>query len=94
MEFTFLFLKIIYFFWLCWVFIAVHRFSLVAASGSCSLMAVHERLILAASLVSEHGLWGAWASVVVAHGFGCPAACEILLDQGLDLCLLHWQVDS
>ena len=57
-------------------------------------MAVRERLIVAASLVSKHGLWGAWASVVVAHGFGCYAACEILLDQGSDLCLLHWQVDS
>ena len=32
-------------------------------------------------------------SVVVAHGFSCPTACGIFPDQGLNLCLLHWQVD-
>ena len=33
-------------------------------------------------------------SVVVVHGLSCSAACGIFLDQGLNLCLLHWQVDS
>ena len=28
------------------------------------------------------------------HGLRCSAACGIFLDQGLNLCLLHWQVDS
>ena len=28
------------------------------------------------------------------HGLGCHEACEIFLDQGLNLCLLFWQVDS
>ena len=41
----------------------------------------------------------AWAlgcmdSVVVAHRLSCSAACGILLDQGSNLCLLHWQADS
>ena len=34
------------------------------------------------------------ASLVVAHGLCYPAACGIFLDQGSNLCLLHWQVDS
>ena len=42
---------------------------------------------------------GAWAlgmraSVVVAHRLSCSLACEIFPDQGLNLCPLHWQVNS
>ena len=37
---------------------------------------------------------GAQASVVVMLGLSCPVACGIFLDQGLNLCSLHWQVDS
>ena len=33
---------------------------------------------------------GTWPSVVVVHGLSCPAACGIFLDQGLNLCPLHW----
>ena len=33
-------------------------------------------------------------SVVVALGLTISAACGIFLDQGSNLCLLHWQVDS
>ena len=33
-------------------------------------------------------------SIVVAHGLSCPSAHGIFLDQGLNFCLLHWQVDS
>ena len=32
-------------------------------------------------------------SVIVAHGLSCSAACGIFLDQGSNLCLLHWQAD-
>ena len=32
--------------------------------------------------------------LVVLHGFSCPTACGIFLDQGLNLCPLHWQVDT
>ena len=38
--------------------------SLVAASGDCSLIAVHGFLILVASLITEHGLQSIWTSVV------------------------------
>ena len=31
---------------------------------------------------------------VVTHGFSCSVACGIFLDQGSNLCLLHWQEDS
>ena len=33
-----------------------------------------------------------WGSRV--HGLSCSVAGEILLDQGSNLCLLNWQVDS
>ena len=49
-----LFILFIYF-WLHWVFVAVRRLSLVAASGVC-FMAVHGLLTAVASLVAEHGL--------------------------------------
>ena len=46
-----------------------------------------------AAEVEVHGLWGT-GSVVVAHRLSCSTACRIFLDQGSNLCLLHWQVDS
>ena len=33
-------------------------------------------------------------SIAVTHRFRCSAACGIFLDQGSNLCLLHWQMDS
>ena len=38
-------------------------------------------LIAVASLVTESGLEGAWASLVVVHGISCPEACRTFLDQ-------------
>ena len=32
-------------------------------------------------------------STIVAHGCSCSRACGIFLDQGLNSCLLHWQMD-
>ena len=32
--------------------------------------------------------------IVVMHGLSCPVALGIIPDQGLNPCLLHWQVDS
>ena len=71
------------------------------------LVPARERLIFAvASPVVEHGLQGAQVSVVAApglestgpvveaHGHSCSETCGIFLDQKLNLCLLHWQVDS
>ena len=51
-------------------------------------------LVVAASLVGEQRLWGAQASVVVAHRLCCPTACEIFLDQGSNPRPLRWQADS
>ena len=44
------------------------RLSLVANSGSCSLVAVHKFFIVLTFLVAEHQLWGTQASVAVAPG--------------------------
>jgi len=45
-----------------------------------------------ASLVAEHGLQSL-GSVVVAHRLNYSKACGIFLDQRLNPCPLHWQVD-
>ena len=69
------------------------------AFSSCSkqgptVVVLHQLLIAGASLVSEHGLYNAQASVVVVsrlwntgsiivmHGLSCSAAYRIFLDQG------------
>ena len=69
------------------------------AFSSCSergllFAVVHRLLIAVASLYC--GAWAlvAQASVVVAHGLSCSEARGIFRDQGSNLCLLHWQVDS
>ena len=64
------------FFLLCWVFVSMHRLSLVAVSRGYTLGAVHRLLIVGASLAAEHGLWGAWASVVVHVGLVAPWCVE------------------
>ena len=46
-------------FWLCWVSVAIHSFSLVAVSRGCSLAAVPRLLTAVASRVAEHGLQSA-----------------------------------
>ena len=83
----------------------LHGLSLVVESGSYSLAVVRGLLIKVASPV-EHGLQGMQDSVVVAprlqsiglivvtHGLTCSTTCEILPDQGLNPCFLHYQVDS
>ena len=73
------------YFWLCWVFVAARAFSLVAVSGGYSLVAACG-LTAVASLVAEHGLYGAWASVVVTHGL--YSAGSIVMVHGL-ICFQH-----
>ena len=67
-------------------------FSLAAASGGHSLAAV--RWLLPVVLL----LWSLGSrlvgSVAAAPGHSCSEASEIFPDQGLNLCLLHWQVGS
>ena len=62
--------------------------------------------VVAASLVAEPRLQGAWASVVAApglkstgsiavvHRHSCSTAYGIFPDQGSNLCPLSWQADS
>ena len=66
----FLFLIVIYV-GLLWVLVAVLGLFLVVASRGHSLVAVHR--------LSSVG------SVVVAQGVGCPAACGIFPDPGIEL---------
>ena len=49
------FFNIYFYFWLCWVFVAVHRLSLAAVSRGY-LVAVCGFLTAMASLVAEHRL--------------------------------------
>ena len=76
------------FLWLQFLFLWPSQTQL---TGSQFLAAVRGLLIAVASLV-EHRLQGTQTSVVVAHRLGCSVACGIFLDQGLNPCLLHWQV--
>ena len=90
---TFCILLLILFFWLCWVFIAVHRLSVVAASGSysslrCAGFSLRWLLLLQSTGSRRTG------SVVVAHGLSYSTACGIFPDQGSNPCPLHWQADS
>ena len=73
------------FIWLCWVFVAVHGLSLVAAIGL---------LIAVASLCCGAQALGTQAAVVVVHRLSSSVACGIFQDQGSNRCCLHWQADS
>ena len=46
-----------------------------------------------ASAVAACGVWTTGSAVVV-QGLNCSALCYVFLDQGLNPCSLHWQVDS
>ena len=88
-----IYLFIIFYFWLCWVFVSVRGLSLVAASGGhsssrCAGLSLSRPLLLRSTGSRRTG------SVVVAHGPSCSAACGIFPDQGSNPCPLHWQADS
>ena len=52
--------------------LAAQAFSLIAVSGSYSLVALHGLLTAVSSLVTEHELYGTWASAGAARGLrGC-----------------------
>ena len=95
-------------FMLHWIFVAAHQLPLVMESKGCACCGAQSShcggfsccgaraLGMWASVVVVHGLssWGTQASVVMVHGLSCFLACGIFLDQGLNLCPLHLQVDS
>ena len=73
----------------------LHRLFLVAVSRGCSLPGVHRLQYMqhVGSAVVAPGLsCAAW--VIVVHGLSCSVACGILLEQGLNPCLLHWQAEA
>ena len=95
--------------WLCWAFTAAQAFlgeqgcSRVAAWGltaAASVAVEHSLQGAQASVGLAHALSGCaarlWSTgfIVVAHGLSCSAARDIFPDQGQNLSLLHWQVDS
>ena len=72
-----------------------------SCSMQASVAAVSWLSGVGASVAVVHGLrsCGSLAlegasSVVAAHRLSCSVASGILLDQGLNLCPLHWQADS
>ena len=96
MHFFFFFFFKFYLFiylWLCWVFVSVRGFSLVAAGGGhssswCAGLSLSWPLLLRSTGSRRAG------SVIVAHGPSCSAACGILPDQGSNPCPPHWQTDA
>ena len=85
--------------------VAVSRgYSLAAVSGLliavASLLVEHRLSVFGlnncgmwASVVAAQGLQST-GSIVVAHELSCCMVCGVFLDQGLNPCFLHWQVDS
>ena len=80
--------------WLHWALVAAQGLSLVAASRGYSLVLECGFLSDTSSLIAEHGLWSPQISVAAARGLSWPTARGVLLDQGSNPCLLHWQADS
>ena len=71
-----------YFFFLIFGCIGLCRF--IRAFSGCaawdySLVVMHGLLITVASLVAEHRLQNAWASVIVTQGFSSCGACRVAL---------------
>ena len=75
--------------------VAVRRllFAALLLSNTGSRMHRLRYLWTMGSVVAASWLQSA-GSVVVAHGLHCSAAGRIFPDQGLNLCILHWQTDS
>ena len=73
------FVHLCIYFWLCWVFIAACRFSLVVARGTTSPVYMGFSWWW---LLLWWGMGSKWVgSVAVAHGLSCPTVCGIFLDQ-------------
>ena len=81
------------YFWLCWVFVAMLRLSLVQASQSYSSLWYADFSFWLLGLLWRRGSMCV-ASVVVVQGLSCSSAYGVFLGQELNLCPLHWQVDS
>ena len=72
--------------------VPLRLFSWCSAGASHRCDIVEHRLEgVRASVVAAPGLWSP-DSVVVSQGLSCSAARGTFLDQGSNLCLLHWPV--
>ena len=79
-----------------WAVTAVSSLSLVVARGP----SLWSRCLAHCGGLS-HGAWplgcaisgASVGSADVAHGRGCPAACGVFLNQGVNPCPQRWQVD-
>ena len=70
-------------FWLHWIFITAQTFP---SFGELVLLYLW---VTGFSCCRPETL-GSWASVAVARGLSCSAACEIFLDWGSNPCPLNW----
>ena len=83
-------------FWLWWVSLLHGLFSIYRERGLLSGFSLWWLLLMQSTGSRPWGLRYMWhmGSVVLAPGLSCWTACGIFLDQGLNSCLLYWQVDS
>ena len=79
---------------LCQVLAAACGLSLVAISRGDSLAVGHGLLIMHGLLLLWNTGSRAQVSVAVVHGLSYTRTHGIFPGQGLNLCSLHWQVDS
>ena len=87
--FLFIFMAVLDLCCYAWAF----KLSLVVMSWGYSLAVVH-RLFSFSWLLLFQSRGSRCRASAVAHGLSCPMTYRIFLDQGLNLCPLHWQVDS
>ena len=82
------------YFWLCWIFVALHRL-LCRCCAQASHCRVHELQWLQhmGSVVAVQGPWS-MCSVLVAQWLSCSTVYGVFPDQGSNPCPLHWHVDS
>ena len=81
----------------CWAAVygvAQSRTRLKRLSGSSSRVSVAAQAFFSCSAWASHYGGFPCCRAVVALGLIYPKACEIFPDQRLNLCPLHWQVDS
>ena len=84
---------------LCRLFSSCYRQGLISSCSARASLVVEVGSGHAASAVVDVGsVVGALGlentGSVAVHELSCSEACGIFPDQGLNLCLVHWQVDS
>ena len=80
-------LLVFIYFYLCWSSLLHGLFSSCGEGGCSSLWCMGFSLQSFLLLQST-------GSVGLVHRLSCSVACGIFLDEGTNLCLLHWSVDS